>query len=117
MKFKIDENLPLEIAEILKQSGHEAHSVYDENMQGNKDPLILSTCRKEKRALITLDLDFSDIRNYPPNENSGIIVLRLKQQDKPFVLDMVRRLRSVLPTEGIEGFLWIVDDKKIRIRE
>jgi len=117
MKLKIDENLPSEISEILREFGHEAHTVYDENMQGSKDPQLLSICRNEKRALITLDLDFSDIRTYPPNENSGLIVLRLKQQDKPFLLDIARRLCHLLPHEGIEGLLWIVDEKKIRVRE
>ncbi|MBF0498992.1 MAG: DUF5615 family PIN-like protein [Candidatus Riflebacteria bacterium] len=117
MKLKIDENLPLEIIEILRQYGHEAHSVYDEKMQGSKDAQLIAVCRSEKRVLITLDLDFSDIRTYSPSENSGIIVLRLKQQDKPFILDMIQRLCRIFPAEGINGVLWIVDEKKIRIRE
>jgi hypothetical protein len=31
---------------------------------------------------VTLDLDFANIRAYPPGKHAGIVVLRLKHQDK-----------------------------------
>ena len=35
-------------------------------MAGAVDPDVAQACQKEARALVTLDLDFSDIRAYPP---------------------------------------------------
>jgi predicted nuclease of predicted toxin-antitoxin system len=31
MKFKIDENLPVEVAEVLRQAGYEAATVHDQS--------------------------------------------------------------------------------------
>lgn len=58
-KFKIDENLPVEAAEILRQAGYDALTVYDENLVGKEDRQIASVCQLEKRSLITLDTDFA----------------------------------------------------------
>ena len=70
----------------------------------------------EHRALITLDLGFADIRTYPPNDYAGIIVLRPGQQDKTSVLAIANRLVMALRDHPIENELWIVDDRRIRIR-
>lgn len=65
MKFKIDENLPVELAEILRRADHDAETVLDQALQGRHDPVIASTCQKEERILVTLDRGFSDVRAYP----------------------------------------------------
>ena len=61
MKFKIDENLPIEVVKLLEDNGHDAGSVFEQNLSGTSDTRIAEVCQKEKRALITLDSDFSDI--------------------------------------------------------
>ena len=116
MKFKIDENLPIEIAELLRQAGYDAATVYDQNHVGKADADIASICQLEQRAVVTLDLDFADIRAYPPRQYSGLIVMRLKQQDKPYVLEIAKRLIKALSIETLTGHLWIIDEKRIRIR-
>lgn len=77
MQFKIDENLPIEIAGLLINAGHDAKTINEQQLQGIRDPVLIDVCKSEKRVLVTLDTDFSDIRAYPPQEFSGIIVLRV----------------------------------------
>ena len=64
MKFKIDENLPVEIVKLLEDNGHNAVTVLEQNLGGKPDSHIGEVCQKEKRALITLDTDFSDIHSW-----------------------------------------------------
>ncbi len=116
-KFKVDENLPIEVADLLQQAGYDAATVYDQNLVGAIDTDIAKVCQTESRAIVTLDLDFADIRTYPPKEYSGIVVMRLRQQDKAYVLNVAARWIKALPDETLEGRLWIVDDNKIRVRE
>ncbi|WP_367871911.1 DUF5615 family PIN-like protein [Luteolibacter sp. Populi] len=116
MKFKFDENLPTELGDVLRSAGHDAHSVFDEQLNGAPDTSIARACQDEGRILITLDLDFSNIIHYPPRLFPGIIVLRPANQDKNSVLAMVPRILELLKTEEIERKLWIVDEKKTRIR-
>ncbi len=116
MKFKIDENLPIEVADLLQQVGYDAATVYDQDLVGEADENIATVCQSEKRAIVTLDTDFADIRVYPPEEYFGLIVMRLKRQDKQYVLDIVNRWIKALSKETLEGYLWIVDERQIRIR-
>jgi predicted nuclease of predicted toxin-antitoxin system len=116
MKFKIDENLPVEIAILLIEKGHNATTVYQENLNGAPDSDISIVCQKEKRTLVTLDTDFADIHAYPPQDFPGLIILRLKRQDKLHVLSVLNRLIMLLPYEPLDRHLWIVDEKRVRIR-
>ena len=117
MRVKLDENLPVEAADVLRQAGHDATTILEQEMGGEPDPSVAAVCRREGRALVTLDTDFADIRTYPPPEHPGILVLRLRQQDKRSVLDVLRRLLPLLSNEPLAGRLWIVDEERVRIRE
>lgn len=117
MKFKVDENLPVEVTALLQRAGYDALSVVDQNLGGKADKIISRVCRDENRAIITLDLDFADICTYPPSEFAGIVVLRLKNQDKFAVTAVMEDLLKVLEKESLDKRLWIVDEQRIRIRE
>ena len=86
MQFKIDENLPSEIARLLVDAGHDVKTVKEQQLQGVRDSVIINVCNNENRILVTLDTDFSNIRAYPPSESSGIIVLRVGRQDFAFMV-------------------------------
>ena len=115
MRFKVDENLPVEAAKLLCQAGHDAVTVLQQHLSGSADAHVAQFCQQEGRALVTLDMGFADIRAYPPEQFPGLIVLRLKQQDKPYVLEILTRLMRVFPSEPLEQHLWIVEEKRIRI--
>ncbi len=66
MKFKTDENMPFEAAELLREAGYNVKTVTEQNMRGSPDSDVISVCQQESRILITLDTDFTDIRKYPP---------------------------------------------------
>ena len=96
MKFKTDENLPTEAADLLRAAGYDAVTVGEQRLGGSVDPTVGSVCQREGRVLVTLDLDFANIRAYPPAEFAGIVVLRSKRQDKHAVLALVHRTALVL---------------------
>ena len=116
MKFKIDENLPVELAELLNDAGHDASTVFLQQLSGQPDIRISQVCQMEERTIVTLDIGFSDIRTYPPVEFHGIIVLRLKTQDKKHAIEVFERLIPMFSEDEIHGKLWIVDENKVRIR-
>jgi predicted nuclease of predicted toxin-antitoxin system len=117
MNFKVDENLPVEVVTLLREAGYDAFSVLDQNLGGKSDAQIASICQKEKRTLLTLDVDFADINTYPPGSYSGILVLRLRWQNKIHVLETITQLIPKLSGEPIEKQLWIIEEERIRIRE
>ena len=114
--FKVDENLPVEVTQLLQQAGLDALSVHDQEMVGSTDATIASVCQAEKRVIVTLDLDFADIRSYPPENYFGIIVFRLDQQDKQSIVRFLGKLVPKLVDAELTGKLWIVTEQTIRIR-
>ena len=38
MRFKLDENLPVEAAEFLRSAGHDARTVLEQGMGGRQNP-------------------------------------------------------------------------------
>lgn len=117
MKFKTDENLPAEAATVLREAGYDAETVWDEALTGADDTIIAGRIRTEDRVLITLDLDFANIRSYPPEDYPGIIVLRLDHQDKASTLGVIRRVALALGHRSPVGELWIVEEDRIRFRQ
>jgi hypothetical protein len=64
MKIKLDENLPFRLGDLLKDHGHDSHSVHEERLVGHNHREIWEAAQKESRFLITQDLDFSDSRKF-----------------------------------------------------
>jgi len=116
MRFKLNENLPVAAAVLLTQAGHDALTIYDQQMVGVPDQCVASVCHNEQRALITLDLDFADIRAYPPGDFAGMVVLRPGMHGRTSVLNLVGRLVALLAVETLVGNLWILDEFNLRVR-
>jgi predicted nuclease of predicted toxin-antitoxin system len=116
VRFKIDENLPQEVSEILRSAQHDAMTVVEQRLSGEPDFKVANICRNEKRALVTLDLDFADIRSYPPADSPGIVVIRPKTQDKRSILKVIDGLIPLLAKEPLDGRLWVADETAVRIR-
>ena len=56
MSFKVDENLPVEVAEILREGGYDAVSVLDQELGGAEDPDIASR-RSSRLSQVRKPLD------------------------------------------------------------
>ncbi len=115
-RFKVDENLPAEFLSLLADAGFDALGALDQRLGGASDGHMADTCRTENRVIVSLDLDFGDIRQYPPEEYAGLIVLRVKHQAKRHLLEVFGRVVTLLASEPIAGQLWIVTEAGVRVR-
>ncbi len=114
-RFKVDENLPPEVAALLRAAGHEAATVVEQCLRGKPDATVAAVCSEEGLALVSLDLHFSNIRAYPPQDYAGLVVLRIPSQDTARVLAALDRALPRLTEEPLEGRLWIVEEDKLRV--
>jgi predicted nuclease of predicted toxin-antitoxin system len=116
VRFKLDENMPRDALTLLRAAGHDVESALDEGLGGRPDDDVLRASVEEGRILITYDLDFSDIRTYPPSSTAGIWVLRPTSHAIEVTLRSLAAAISLLETETAEKRLWIVEPDRIRIR-
>jgi predicted nuclease of predicted toxin-antitoxin system len=116
VRFKVDENLPLEIAHRLRERAHDAATVPEQKLGGSSDHAVIAVCDAEGRALITADTDFADIRRYRPSDYPGIVGLRLPNMDRESASRAIERMIPLLAVEPLIGKLWIVEQSRVRIR-
>lgn len=116
-RFKLDENLPRAAAALLEQAGHNVHTVLAEQLGGNPDPRVFDASQAEERVLVTFDLDFSDIRLYPPVDHHGIWVLRPRTQSIENTLALLRSALRIHESEPTQRRLWIIEPERVRIHE
>ena len=93
--------------------------MHDEGLQGASDPVVMDAAVQAGRALVTLDLDFSNPLRFPPSETPGIAVLRVSERPGRNEIEaVVERLVQALAAENLTGILtghlWIVDVTRVR---
>ena len=115
MRFKLDENADARWREPLEQAGYEVSTAAEESLQGVEDPIIAQTCRKLGLCLITADLDFCQIVDYPPEEYAGLIVLRHPHPTLAGMRRLVQQVALAVAQNSPAGQLWIVEPGRIRI--
>lgn len=76
MRFKLDECVDARLTRLFEAEGHDAETVFSEKVAGIDDKGIYDLCRREKRTLITQDMDFSNPFVFNPIPTEGIVVLR-----------------------------------------
>ena len=116
IKIKLDENLAQSHATLLQEAGYEADSVFDEGLSGTSDEALWKQVVDEDRLFITLDLDFSDVRRFPPGSHSGILLLRPQSGSLGSVNSVLERVLLEYELEELRGCLVVADELHTRIR-
>jgi predicted nuclease of predicted toxin-antitoxin system len=116
LRFKIDENLPEDVVALLRTAGHDASSVVGQSLKGISDSQLLKACLQEQRILVALDLGFADIQSFNPEVSPGIIVLRIRRQDKSGGIKAIRKALGLMSPDRLQHHLVIVEETQIRMR-
>jgi predicted nuclease of predicted toxin-antitoxin system len=117
VKIKVDENISVSGADLLRNSGHDVATVREQGLGGSSDDRIFAACVSEERTLITLDRDFGHVPRFPPSRSAGIVILELGQPASQRLLhDRLHDFLSVSALRPVSGELWIVEPGRVRVR-
>lgn len=118
MRFLLDANMPRSALAGLRRLGHTADRVRDLELGDATDAAIAAHARRTGAALVTRDLDFADVRQYPPAQHSGLVVLRLPvdtgADDVAGLLERFVRQTDLLAQ--LPGHLVILELDRVRFR-
>ncbi len=116
MNLKLDENLSRHLKTQLEARTHDVATVGDEGLLSQPDTVVAEAARSEGRMLLTLDLDFADLRKYPPGSHPGIILFRPASYGPLMVNQFVSDFVRDNDLTAFVGCLVVVDSARIRVR-
>jgi predicted nuclease of predicted toxin-antitoxin system len=116
VKFKLDENIGRRGLQLLEESGHEVVTVRDQGLRGAADRELFEICSAEGRVLITLDRDFGQVPQFPPEKSAGIVILEVGSRTTlEGILERLRDFLAFLESHSVVGAQWIVERRRVRI--
>lgn len=116
MKIKLDENVSASLATVFENHGASVDTVVSEGLQGCSDDVVFEKTQSENRLLVTCDLDFADIRRFPPSKSNGIVVLRLSNRSSRSVISRISSLLESISLHELDASITIVSDNRVRRR-
>jgi predicted nuclease of predicted toxin-antitoxin system len=116
--FLIDANLPRSAIGALTSRGHQVEFARDIGLGAAPDARIAERAIQTQAAILTRDLDFADVRQYPPERYAGIVILRLPDHftAAEVVAVLERFIAEPRFIDNLPGRLAIVDDNRVRFR-
>jgi predicted nuclease of predicted toxin-antitoxin system len=115
-RFKVDEDLPRQIADLLIAHGHDASTVVGPGWQGMSDEILWPRVQNERRWLMTADKGFADLRQYPPGSHAGVILLRSQEESRQAYPEVAAIALERLKLDELAGAVVVVTYRGVRIR-
>lgn len=116
MRFLLDMNLPVTMAEWLRAEGHDAAHLREVGLERLPDDEVMRRAVAENRIPITCDLDFGDILGSSSDAVSSVVLLRLRSLRQMRVRPRLRVALSQCAEVLATGAIVLVEDARIRVR-
>lgn len=116
-RFLVDEAMPRSTVGALRNAGYEAEDVRDVGLRSAVDRRVYEYAQSHNAILVTEDMDFSNVLDYPLETHHGIVVLRVPQdysaqQKNRTLLNALKELEE----QSLKSALVIVTTDRVRIR-
>ena len=116
MKIKLDENLSRHLKAELGSLGFDIDTVADEGLLSQPDDVVGAAAAASGRVLFSIDIQFADLRKYPPGSHPGIVLFRPRRRSILRVRDLVLTFAGTFPREQLVGNVVVVEEGKVRVR-
>lgn len=117
MKIKLDENLSRHLKPVLEDLEHDVATAEDEGLLGKSDVDLGEVAREESRMVFTMDIEFANIRKYPPGRHPGIVLFRPRTMGPLAVNRFVAAFAKSTDLDSLKGCVAVVEHHRVRMRK
>jgi predicted nuclease of predicted toxin-antitoxin system len=116
MSILVDHCVPRQYLRLLQEWGYEASALREHLPPDTDDESVLELAQTLDGALLTIDMDFANIKIYPPQDYQGIIVMRYSAQNEEVVSKTLRQVLNDLYRDGLRQALIVISEERYRVR-
>lgn len=117
IRFLSDENIATSVVHALRNSGFNVKDIKEEGLYGTSDEEIIKLANKEDRIIITHDKDFGNVIRNEMVKHSGIILVRLKNQNPANTKRMILNILNSDIRDKLRYNLTVISKDKIIIHK
>lgn len=117
MSVLLDHNVPAKFTRLPNEWGYAA-SRLTEHLEADADDVdVIVLAQHLDAALLTIDLDFANILDYPPARYGGILVMRYPAVVEDAVTNTLHQALDDMYRDGLRGKLVIIEPTRYRVRQ
>jgi predicted nuclease of predicted toxin-antitoxin system len=114
MRFLVDENLPIGVAQLLQYEGHDVLYLAQSGYRGVTDEEVWSLAVREERIIITRDLDFPVPDSPRP---PGLVLIRVPDTfTKKLIEGVMSEFMASAAFQRVIGTITVVSPGRVRVR-
>ena len=116
MRFLADMGISKNTVLWLRSEGHDAKHLRDEGLLRLADQDIFAKAKREKRIILTFDLDFAEITAAAGSQLPSVIIFRLQDQTPDNVNRVLHQVLSAAKKQLSKGAIISASEKRFRVR-
>ncbi len=114
MRLYLDQMIGIDVAEALRNDGHDVVRNADAGLSRADDAQILQRAIGDDRVLVTLDQDFGDWAILPLERHRGVIRVRVRPATSQRIVDVLLPFLKAHAGRSYRNYLVIVSWQKCR---
>lgn len=114
LNFLTDENVSPSTIKLLRELGHDVLDLKELKQFGKTDAEVFELAKKQNRIIFTLDTDFKNRRQFPPDKCGGIIVSAISPSTPKRINPKLKALLISTSSRKIKNNLIIIEERRWR---
>jgi len=116
MSVLLDHCVPSKFLHLVQSWGYDISPVKQYISPDSPDSAVIALAQQLDAVLLTVDMDFANILNYPPENYGGIIVMRYELSEEPALIVTLQSAFSDLYRDELRSAIVVVEPKRYRVR-
>lgn len=115
MRFLADGNVSPAVTRSLRRAGHNVRDVKEEGWHERSDEWVMRRARRERRVVISEDLDFGNLTRFPLQKHAGAMLLHFPDMRPREVAARLRRFLAGSDPRRLRGAVVFLEEGRFQI--